>query len=122
MREVDPSWPGAGAKLRHSFGVWPILTDDITRCVVWEPPHRAVFIARGWPMGEARVAFEVVSRPLGCLVTIEEVAIRGPVALVPRPIMNRLLRWRNAEVLRRLSYIAEGSGGVDRSDESATGS
>lgn len=122
MRDVDSAWPGAGAKLRHSFGVWPILTDDTTRCVKWEPPRRAVFIARGWPMGEARVAFEVELRPLGCLVTIEEAAIRGPVALVPRPIMNRLLRWRNAEVLRRLSYIAEGGGGAGRSDGSVAGS
>lgn len=121
MREVDQAWPGAGAKLRHSFGVWPILTDDTTRCVQWDPPRRAVFIARGWPMGEARVAFGVEPSASGCLVTIEEAAIHGPVALVPRPIMNRLLRWRNAEVLRRLAYIAEGNGGADRGGSSGAG-
>ena len=118
MREVDAQWPAKGAKLRHSFGVWPILTDDTTRCVVWEPPHHAVFIARGWPMGEARVAFDVEPTATGCWVTLTETAIRGPVAMVPKPLIDRALRWRNTEVLRRLSYIAEGNGGTDRSGAS----
>ncbi|UOQ59767.1 SRPBCC family protein [Leucobacter rhizosphaerae] len=116
MRDVDEGWPGPGARLRHSFGAWPILTDDTTRCVEWDPPTRAVFIARGWPMGEARVAFDVEARASGCWVTMTEAAIRGPVALVPRPLTNALLRWRNTEVLRRLAYIAEAKRGPDRAE------
>lgn len=111
MREVDAGWPRAGARLRHSFGVWPVLIDDITRCEIWDPPHRAKLIARGWPMGEARVTFDVTATPAGCRVRITEVGIRGPVAAIPKFLLDPILRWRNAEVLRRLAFIAEGGGG-----------
>lgn len=114
MRDVDARWPGAGARLLHSFGVWPVLTDDTTRCEVWEPPHRAELIARGWPMGEARVTFDVSATRAGCRVRLTEVGIRGPVAAIPKVVLDPILRWRNTEVLRRLAFIAEGGGGASR--------
>lgn len=110
MRDVDERWPREGSRLRHSVGAWPLLLDDITRCEVWDAPRRAIFIARGWPMGEARVTFDVSPSRAGCWVRIAEVGVRGPVAAIPRFMLDPLLRWRNREVLRRLAYIAEGGG------------
>lgn len=107
MRDVDASWPAVGAQLHHSFGVWPALIDDATVLEVWDPPHGATLRARGWPMGEARVRLDVRPVPGGCLVRLQEEAIRGPGRLMPRPVADLALHWRNAETLQRLAFLAE---------------
>lgn len=108
MREVDESWPSAGAKLHHSVGVWPALIDDSTTVEASDPPRRIVMKARGWPLGEARVTIDVKARGDGSVVRIQEEAVAGPATYVPTPVMDLLLRWRNAETLHRLAYLAEG--------------
>ncbi len=108
MRDVDASWPAPGARLHHSVGVWPLLLDDTTSSVEWDPPRRAVLTARGWPVGEARVRIEVKPRGDGCVVLIEEDAVSGPAVMVPKLLSDLVLRWRNAETLHRLAYLAAG--------------
>ncbi len=109
MREVDESWPSAGARLHHSVGVWPALIDDSTVVEACDPPRRIVMKARGWPLGEARVTIDVKQRGDGSVVRIQEEAVAGPATSVPAPVMDVLLRWRNAETLHRLAYLAEGT-------------
>jgi hypothetical protein len=41
-------------------------------------------------------------------VTLEEHPVKGPGALVPKPIYTPLLAWRNVESLRRLAFLVEG--------------
>lgn len=113
MRSVEGAWPSPGAVLHHSVGVWPALLDDTSRVEVWEPPHRAVLRARGWPIGEAKVEFRVRPHGRGCLVRIDEEPVKGPAALVPRVITTPILRWRNSETLHRLAYLAEGRAGSE---------
>jgi hypothetical protein len=108
MREVDETWPMAGAELHHSFGVWPALIDDKTVVEEFVPSRLMVMRARGWPMGEARVRIEVKPRGDQSIVRIEEEAVAGPGRFIPRPVMDVLLHWRNAETLHRLAYLAEG--------------
>lgn len=108
MRDVDARWPDPGAQLHHSVGVWPLVLDDTTRSLEWEPPRRAVMVARGWPVGEAEVTIRVRTVPGGCVVRIDEEPVRGPAKLIPRFLTTPLLRVRNAETLRRLGYLAEG--------------
>jgi len=109
MRDVDEGWPSPNSCLHHSFGVWPVLIDDKTESLEWDPPHRAVMKARGWPIGEARVTLDVKARGAdGCVVRIQEEAISGPATLVPAPLMDVMLHWRNTETLHRLAYLAEG--------------
>ena len=55
IRGVHETWPGEGAELHHSFGVWPVLINDKTVLLEWDPPRRAVLRAHGWPIGEAQV-------------------------------------------------------------------
>lgn len=107
MREVDEGWPTVGTRLHHSVGTWPLLIDDVTEVLVCEPPSLLVLQAKGWPAGEARV--EVHLRALGSAteVIIEERATSGPGALLPAPLQDPMLNWRNTETLRRLAYLAE---------------
>lgn len=108
MRDVDASWPREGSTLAHSVGVWPALIDDETVSVEWDPPHRAVIRAKGWPIGEAVVTIDVRPRGTGCLVRIREEPSEGPGAWVPRVLTDPLLGLRNRETLRRLAFVAEG--------------
>jgi len=114
MRSVDAAWPAPGAQLHHSVGTWPLLLNDTTVVLEHEPPHRFSLRARGWPVGEAHVTLEVKPFRGGSLVRIEEHATAGPALLVPRPVMDVAIRWRNAETLRRLAFIAEGFASTDR--------
>lgn len=108
MRDVDETWPAAGAKIHHSVGVWPALIDDFTSLLEWDPPRRAVMRARMWPIGEATVALEVEPAETGCKVEMLEKPRSGPFAMLPRPVVDLLMKKRNVETLRRLAYLAEG--------------
>jgi len=110
MRAVDAGWPAQRGSLHHSFGVWPLLINDRTVVMEWTPPRRMVMRARGWPIGEARVVIEVEDRPgERCMVRIDEVPVKGPARGIPRWILDPAIRWRNAETLQRLAYLAEGT-------------
>lgn len=108
MRDVDETWPRPGAELHHSVGVWPALLDDTTVVEEWDPPHRMVMRAKGWPIGEARVILRVRSYGEGTMVRIDEEPVSGPATLLPGVLTTPLLRWRNSETLHRLAYLAEG--------------
>jgi hypothetical protein len=108
MRYVDDAWPTPGSQLHHSFGVWPVLLDDETTMLEWDPPRHAVMQPKGWPIGEAMVTIDVKPRHDGCVVRIMEEAVRGPGSLVPAPLLDIPLFARNIETLKRLGYLAEG--------------
>lgn len=108
MRDVDARWPREGATLAHSFGVWPLVINDQTVVLEWDPPRRMVMQPHGWPMGEARVTIEAKPRGVGCVVRLTEKAVKGPGALVPPALLDPVLYVRNVETLRRLAWIAEG--------------
>jgi hypothetical protein len=108
MRYVDDAWPAPGTQLHHSFGVWPVLLDDETTMLEWDPPRHAVMQPKGWPIGEALVTIDVKPRHDGCVVRIMEKAVRGPGTLVPAPLLDIPLYARNIETLKRLGFLAEG--------------
>lgn len=108
MRDVEDSWPAVGAKLHHSIGNWPALINDTTSMLEWNPPLRAALQARLWPVGEATVTLEVEPVAEGSKVTMTEVPTRGPMTLLPRPLVDVSFKVRNTETLRRLAYLAEG--------------
>lgn len=108
IRAVDSDWPKPGTSIHHSFGLWPVLVDDVTIALLWDPPRRMQMKARAWPIGEARVEIEVRARSEGCVVRIFEDAVAGPATLVPHLVRDPGLHVRNQETLRRLAYLAEG--------------
>lgn len=108
MRDVDATWPAEGSQLHHSIGVWPVLIDDETTSIEWQPPHRMVMRAKGWPIGEALVTLDVRPTANGCLVRMQEHPAEGPGSWAPRFVTDPLLYVRNRETLHRLAYLAEG--------------
>lgn len=107
MRDVDEHWPQVGAQLHHSVGAWPLVLDDTTEVLEVEPTSRLRLRARAWPGGEAEVELRLAVEGVGTKVTIIEDAVSGPGRLVPKPLRDLQLAWRNTETLRRLAFVAE---------------
>jgi Polyketide cyclase / dehydrase and lipid transport len=111
MRDVEGRWPEPGATLHHSVGTWPILINDRSYVTAAEPGRRLELVARGWPLGEAKVDVTMEDVPGGCQVSITEDAIRGPGLAVPKLLRDPTIRIRNQETLKRLQFLAEGKAG-----------
>lgn len=111
IRAVDDSWPQPGARLHHSVGAWPLVINDSTKVVNAEPTSKLELVARGWPMGEAKVVITLEDRGNQCLVTIAEDAIKGPGKLVPKVLRDATINVRNRETLQRLELMAAGGAG-----------
>ena len=107
MREVDDGWPAPGTRLHHSVGTWPVVIDDVTEVVDSQAETRLVLRAHAWPAGRADVTIRLQPNGTDTDVVMEEQAASGPGALVPKPLQDPLLRWRNTESLRRLAFLAE---------------
>jgi len=107
MREVDDNWPEKGAKLHHSVGTWPALLDDYTEVLEVQPLSMIKLRARTWPAGSANVIIRLNAVGTDTEVTIEEDAVHGPAVLMPKPVRDVGLKWRNVETLRRLAYVVE---------------
>ena len=110
MRDVDRSWPQAGSKLHHSAGVWPAVINDNTEVLECDPGRYLKLRARGWPLGEAEVAITLSPQGLQgahTLVEIKEEAVSGPGAMIPKPVEDLAIKYRNVETLRRLAFVAE---------------
>ena len=107
MREVDEDWPAVGSQLHHSVGTWPLMLDDSTEVLECSP-------GRGWcsrraPGRPARRRCVLHLSPVGAEteVTIEEDVLEGPGQLMPKPLRDAQLHWRNDEALQRLAFVVE---------------
>ena len=85
----------------------PVLIDDTTEVIDSVPGTRLTLRARAWPTGSADVTLRLQAVGTQTEVTIEEDAAAGPARLVPKPLRDAGLAWRNVEALRRLAYLAE---------------
>jgi hypothetical protein len=107
MREVDDEWPAVGARLHHSVGSWPLLINDVTEVIDAVPGSSLTLSAKARPTGVAEVKISLEAVGPGTRIVIEEDAVSGPARLMPKPLRDAQLRWRNTETLRRLAYVAE---------------
>ena len=107
MREVDDSWPSVGARLHHSVGIWPAMLDDTTEVLEADEGRRLLLRARAWPTGAAEVELSIRPASDGSIVTIVEDVVSGPALLIPKPVRDAQLTWRNTETLRRLAFLVE---------------
>jgi hypothetical protein len=112
IRDVDALWPAEGAVLHHSVGAWPLLINDKTHVTAANPGKSIELIARGWPLGEAKVVITIEEQRTGCKVTMAEDAIKGPGSAIPKFILDPLITVRNKETLKRLELMASGGAGA----------
>ena len=107
MRAVDDDWPAAGSRILHSIGVWPAVIDDETVVVSSVPQRELVLLASMGPLGAARITLQLSDVPDGCRVEMAEVAVRGPLRLVPDRLQLVGIWPRNQECMWRLAGLAE---------------
>lgn len=112
IRDVDALWPAEGAVLHHSVGAWPLLINDKTYVTAANPGKSIELIARGWPLGEAKVVITIEEQRTGCKVTMAEDAIKGPGKAIPKFVLDPLITVRNKETLKRLELMASGGAGA----------
>ncbi len=74
---------------------------------VSKPASRLVLLARGRPLGEARVELDLRSEDGGTRVTMSEAPVSGPGAWVHNRFSEMLLERRNTEALARLAAVVE---------------
>ncbi|MDQ2839171.1 MAG: SRPBCC family protein [Actinomycetota bacterium] len=115
VRSVAADWPAVGSRLHHASGVWPAVARDETVVEEVESDRRLVLLARGRPLGEARVVIELVaedgdaagSAPGGTTITMIETPVAGPGKWLHNPLTEALLTRRNVESLARLAALVE---------------
>jgi uncharacterized protein YndB with AHSA1/START domain len=107
IRDVDEDWPAVDSRIHHSVGTWPLLISDQTVVEEMKPNSLLVLGARAWPAGEALVRIELEPHGSATNVVMREDARKGPATLVPQPVRNLSLKFRNVETLKRLAYLAE---------------
>lgn len=106
IRDVDPNWPQAGAKIHHSVGVWPALLSDETVSLESSAGHLELS-AHGWPVGTARVRLHVEKTDDGSLLTMDEYAETVPARWIPTNVQRLSTAPRLKECLNRLALLAE---------------
>jgi hypothetical protein len=107
VRAVQDTWPAAGSKLYHATGVWPVVARDETVVEEVEPGRLLVLLARGRPLGEARVRIELAPTGTGTTVTMHESPVAGPGKWLHTPLTEMALTRRNTESLARLTALVE---------------
>src|ERR1700712_2865131 len=87
MRAVDPNWPQTGSTISHSVGVWPLLIDDVTVVEDCQPLEQLVLLAKGRPLGKARITLRLFDADGGgCRIEMAEAPVGAPMGWGP----NRL--------------------------------
>jgi hypothetical protein len=100
-RTIDPDWPQPGSRFAHQQGAGPLHIEDITIVRELDVPRRLVLEARIRPLLTAQVTLTLEPQPAGTLITMEEVAIGGPISRLGH-LLDAPLRLRNGRALRRL--------------------
>ncbi|KUL27185.1 SRPBCC family protein [Actinoplanes awajinensis] len=108
IRDVEASWPEAGAELHHKAGPWPFSLHDKSTVLACVPGRELTIRAGLWPLGEAIVKIVLDTEANGdTRVTMHEKFDSGPLLWARNKINDLVLHQRNVEALRRLADIAE---------------
>ncbi len=106
IRDWQEGWPKEGSEFHHTVGYGPLNVKDRTEVVGVDAPRRLELIARGRPLGKARVTFELKGAGGGTQVTMVEDPLIPKAVHMMLPAFHAFTRLRNRETLRRLSELA----------------
>jgi uncharacterized protein YndB with AHSA1/START domain len=102
IRFVDADWPPVGSRFHHVIGGAGAEIDDWWRVLRRDRPRDLQLEVRFRPMGVAHVDITIERSGDGSHVTLEETPREGPVARLPRVVVEPMLKVRNAVALHRL--------------------
>ena len=106
IRDADPLWPAPGTRFHHTVGVGPFTINDHTESLRAEPPHVLTLRAKGRPGIIADVHFELEPQSGGTLVRMYEEPASVYAPLRFNPLVQLMIKLRNAESLARLEELA----------------
>lgn len=106
IRDYDGGWPTPGTEFHHKVGLGPLNVKDKTVALEATTLRRLVMNVRVLPVGHGVVTFELQESGSGTLVRMEERPAGGPLKVF-WPVLDPLVKLRNAQTLRRLKDLAE---------------
>jgi uncharacterized protein YndB with AHSA1/START domain len=122
IRGAEPDFPAPGSTFHHAQGARPLTLEDTTTSLTAEAPRRLSLLVRVRPIVIGRVDFELIPESGGTRVRMHEQPIAGILAPLRNPLIELVLKVRNAETLRRLRRLAQkraGAGGTGRAGATA---
>ncbi len=110
IHAADPEWPAQGSVFEHTqgFGPLPLQRDTSTVLAVTRPAFLQLRV-QARPLTVAHVTLRLSPRDGGTHIRMEEVPADLRSKFVMNPLMQPLLHLRNAESLRRLKRLVEGT-------------
>jgi uncharacterized protein YndB with AHSA1/START domain len=109
IRRADTDWPAARSAFDHTVGTGPLKLADHTEVVAADPPRFLQLLAHARPLPSALVTLRLTPRGSGTHVDMhEDLAAKLPRILL-WPLTQPSIYLRNAESLRRLKGLAEGT-------------
>jgi len=106
IRDADPQWPQPGARFHHTVGVGPLKIDDHTESLEARRPSLLRIRAKARPLGTATVTLTMTPRDGGTRVRMSESPDGLTSWLTFNPLVQLLVKGRNAESLMRLEELA----------------
>ena len=107
VRDYDEAWPEPGATFHHTQGKWPLTIKDTSSVVEVETDRRIVLEVRARPLSVANVELDLIAEDGRTRVRMTEYPTGGLLKLVDNPLLDLLIRARNAIGLDRLERLAE---------------
>ena len=108
IRAADPGWPAPGAVFDHAQGFGPLVLKDTTIVLECDRPRLLALRVNARPLTVAHVTLTLEPRDGGTHVVMREAPADLRSMVTMNPVVDPLLRMRNAESLKRLKSLAEG--------------
>lgn len=106
IRDADATWPQPGSRFHHTVGAGPLRIDDHTESLEAQRPSLLRIRAKARPLGTAVVTLTMTPQDGGTRVRMTENPDGLTAWLAFNPLVQLLLRGRNAESLMRLEELA----------------
>jgi uncharacterized protein YndB with AHSA1/START domain len=110
IRDADPGFPGLGTRFHHTQGLFGRGIKDSTRVLECRPARRLVLRVCARPLAVGKVTLQLTPVGGGTEVRMDELAVGGLLAALPRMLADPPTWLRNEISLGRLKSLAEGNG------------
>jgi uncharacterized protein YndB with AHSA1/START domain len=106
IREIEGRWPEPGSRFHHTVGIRPLRVRDHTESLEARRPALLRIRAKARPLGSAEVTMTLTPLGGGTRVRMAEEPDGRVAWLAFNPLLELLLKGRNAESLMRLEELA----------------